>query len=223
MSVLIYPDSKTAGNVAATLLAASMIENPYETIGLTYDSVLDGTFEKLSEMVRSGLFAMQQTRLYQLCEFVPTTEQSVSIRGLLKDAFLDAAKVRDEQYVIPYAADRNWAQICSDFENDILEHGGLDVILLALRPDGSLLYNLAGSELAPVTHVEPIGTDKVVSAGMATVMRAKKLIVVAAGTDCADAAVRTLGGEISNAVPASYLQLHQNVTFILDEEAASLL
>jgi glucosamine-6-phosphate deaminase len=58
---------------------------------------------------------------------------------------------------------------------------------------------------------------------MATVMRAKKLIVVAAGTDCADAAVRTLGGEISNAVPASYLQLHQNVTFILDEEAASLL
>ncbi len=223
MSVLIYPDSKTVGSVAATLFAASVIENPYETIGLTYDSVLDGTFDKLSEMVSDGLFAMQQTRLYQLCEFVPTTDQSVSIRGLLRDAFLDAAKVRDDQYVIPYVPDRNWAQICSDFENDILEHGGLDILLLALRPDGSLLYNLTGSDLAPVTHVELIGTDKVVSAGMATVMRAKRLFVVATGSDCAEAVVRTLGGEISSTVPTSYLQLHQNVTFILDEEAASLL
>ena len=85
------------------------------------------------------------------------------------------------------------------------------------------MYNLPGAEMAPITHVELIGNEKVVTAGLATIMRSKKLLVVATGKDSAQAAAKALGGSVESDQPASYLQLHQNVTFILDEEAASLL
>jgi len=223
MSVLIYSDHRTASVVTATLLVSSVIENPYENIGLTYDSVLDETFEHMCAMHKDGLFRFSDARIYQLCEFVPNDSQTPGVFDLLNDILFSEATVNPEQYIVPFAEGKNWARICNDFENDIFEHGGLDVVLLVLRADGSLLYNPAGEELAPVTHVELIGSEKVVSAGIATIMRAKKLFVFATGSESAQAVQQALGGAVSDSIPASYLQLHQNVTFILDEEAASLL
>ena len=223
MSVLIYRDKQTTGIAAATLFAAAVMENPYLTLGLQYDSNLEDTFSSIRTMLQQELFSLQHARIYQLCEFVPSEENSMSVSRLLYDSLLKDSDANEEQYVVPFANGRNWAQICTDFENDIFEHGGLDLVLLVFRPDGSLLYNLPGEELAPVTHVEKIGEDKVVSAGMATLMRAKKLIVVATGSDCAEAVAHALGGSVSHEEPVGYLQLHGNATFLLDEEAASLL
>ena len=223
MSVLVYKDPAIAGKAAATIIAANLMENPYANIGIAYDSLLEPVFEEISSMLNSGLFSLQRSRLYQLCEFVPTDENPTGMFQLLYDAFLKNASLSEEQYVIPYVPERNWAQICSDFENDILDHGGLDLTLLALKPDGSVLYNLPGSDLAPVTHVETIAGEKVVSAGMSTIMRSKKILVVATGDSCADSAVQTLGGTVNADQPFSYLQLHRNITFIMDEKAAALL
>ena len=221
MSVLIYPTAEAAAKAAAAIFTGTALENPYATIGITYDSVLDETFRCIRQSVSEGVLSFSNHRFYQLCEFVPSEESSVALRSLLKNAlFTDSEPT---QYVVPYSKNRNWAEICSGFEQDILEHGGLDFSILVLRPDGSLLYNLAGDELAPITHVEKIGGEKVVSAGIATIMRSKKLLVFGTGEDIASTVSKTLGGSVSDKQPASYLQLHQNVTFILDEKAASLL
>ena len=223
MSVLIFSDAALASKAAATVLAGNLLENPYANIGLTYDSSLDGIFHALQELVANNILSFANHRFYQLCEFVSASEETPVIRKLLNDSLFGQHAPSAEQYVIPYYPNLNWAGICARFENDILEHGGLDLTILVLRPDGSLLYNLPGEELAPVTHVELIGSEKVVSAGMATIMRSKKLAVVAIGESVAEATAKVLGGAVSNQQPASYLQLHQNVTFILDEKAASLL
>ncbi len=225
MSVLIYRDRQTAGAATATLFAAAVLENVHLNIGITYDSVLEPAFESLRAMLSNGLLSLHGARMYQLCEFVPKAdeEQGPTIYGLLKETAFAETEFSAEQYIVPISDQGNWAQICNRFESDILEHGGLDFAILGLRPDGSLLYNLAGDDLAPVTHVEKIGEEKVVSAGMATLMQAKKLIVTATGADCAEAVVKALRGSVCDKQPASYLQLHQNTIFILDEEAASLL
>lgn len=221
MSVLIYPNTEAAAKAAAAIFVGTALENPYATIGVTYDSVLDETFRYVRQAVTDGVLSFANHRFYQLCEFVPGDENGPSLRSMLQETLLKEAQ--PEQYVVPYDKNRNWAEICAGFEQDILDHGGLDFTILVLRPDGSLLYNLAGDELAPITHVEMIGGEKVVSAGMATIMRSKKLIVFAAGTDAAETVSKALGGSVNDRQPASYLQLHQNVTFILDERAASLL
>lgn len=223
MSVLVYKDEENVGKAAATLIAANLMEDPYSNIGLAYDSLLEPVFKELSSMLNSGLFSFQRARLYQLCEFVPLKDYSSGMVHLLHEALLKNAVLSEDQYIIPYMEDRNWAQICADFENDILDHGGLDLTVLALKPDGSVLYNLPGNELAPVTHVETISGEKVVSAGMSTIMRSKKILVIASGDSCADSVAQTLGGAVNAEQPFSYLQLHRNITFIIDEKAASLL
>ena len=220
MSVLVYSDAEMCGRVLSTLVAAAMIENPYNTIGLMYDSVLSPAFKILSDMTKDGFVSFEKARIYQLCEFVPLNELSVSVKELLSEEILSHAGITDDQYIVPFSQDKNWAQMCSDFEDDILEHGGLDISILALRPDGSLIYNLPGNELAPITHVERIGDDRIVCAGIATVLHSKKIYIVATGSDCAEAVQKTLKNEISDSNPASLLQLHQNTTFILDEQAA---
>lgn len=223
MSVLIYPEQHTVSVAGATLFASALMENPYASVGITYDSVLDDMFGCLNAMLSNGVFSFERARIYQLCEFVPGEEPSADIQKLLEESLFSGFVPSPGQYVIPYYENRNWAEICSDFEDDILEHGGIDLALLVLRRDGSLLYNPAGKELAPITHVEMVGSEKIVTAGLATIMRAKKLLVVALGRDVAEVVSKTLGGSVSSESPASYLQLHQNVTFLLDEEAASLL
>lgn len=220
MSILVYSDAEMCGRVLSTLVAAALIENPYINIGLMYDSVLTPAFTILSNMTKDGFISFEKARIYQLCEFVPSDGLSVSVKELLSEEILSHAGISDDQYIIPFSQNKNWAQMCSDFEEDILEHGGLDISILALRPDGSLLYNLPGNELAPITHVERIGDDRIVCAGTATVLHSRKIYVVASGSDCAEAVQKTLKNAISDLNPASFLQLHQNVTFILDEQAA---
>ena len=223
MSVLIYPNSETASRAAAILFVANVLENPYGTVGLTYDSVLDEMFRSVRKMSEKGILSYPNNRFYQLSEFVSPGEGTPSIQSMLRETLFGNEAPAAERYIVPFYPQMNWAAVCSRFENDILDHGGLDLSILVLRPDGSLLYNLAGEDLAPVTHVEVIGKEKVISAGMATVMRSKKLIVLALGEDVAEITAKALGGSVSNQIPASYLQLHQDVTFILDEKAASLL
>ncbi len=220
MSVLVYSDVEMCGRVLSTLVAAALIENPYSTIGLMYDSALSPTFKNLSNMTKDGFISFEKARIYQLCEFVPSDELAVSVKELLFEEILSHADISDDQYIVPFSQDKNWAQMCSDFEDDILEHGGLDISILALKPDGSLLYNLPGNDLAPITHVERIGDDRIVCAGTATVLHSRKIYVVATGSDCAEAVQKTLKNAISDSNPASFLQLHQNITFILDEQAA---
>ena len=65
--------------------------------------------------------------------------------------------------------------------------------------------------------------EKIVTAGLSTLMSAKKLIVLMTGRNMAEIARRTIRGAVDSSLPASMLQLHAAATFLLDEEAASLL
>ncbi len=79
---------------------------------------------------------------------------------------------------------------------------------------------MPGSELAPVTHVERTESGRAVTVGMSTVMAARRVIAVLSGFDLAKIAPLVITGPVLPGVPASYLQLHHNAIFMLDEDAA---
>ncbi|MBQ1676229.1 MAG: hypothetical protein II065_02230 [Bacteroidaceae bacterium] len=92
-----------------------------------------------------------------------------------------------------------------------------------MSSDGSLLFNAPEEGIAPTTHVELFRGDKIVTAGLSTLMSAKKLIVLMTGQAMAETAQGAIRGAVRSDLPASMLQLHAAATFLLDEEAASLL
>ena len=222
MSVLVFSDAQTAAAAAATLLAGQLIEKPSLVLGVDCAPALVSAFHSLSAMPANGLLNWGKATVFQLSERV-REEGKASLRSFLDESLLGDLALKSAQVLAPADASDNWADSCHGFEDAILQAGGMDVALLTVGPDGSLLFNGPEGEIAPTTHVELYQGDKIVTAGISTLMSAKKLIVLMTGRDMAEVARSAIRGAVNTALPASMLQLHAAATFLLDEEAASLL
>ena len=222
MSVLVFSDAQTAAAAAATLLAGQLIEKPSLVLGVDCAPALVSAFHSLSAMTANGLLNWGKATVFQLSERV-REEGKASLRSFLDESLLGDLALKSAQVLAPADASDNWADSCHGFEDAILQAGGMDVALLTVGPDGSLLFNGLEGEIAPTTHVELYQGDKIVTAGLSTLMSAKKLIVLMTGQEMAEAARSAIKGAVNSSLPASMLQLHAAATFLLDEEAASLL
>jgi glucosamine-6-phosphate deaminase len=132
----------------------------------------------------------------------------------------------------------NLYQSCIDYEMKIKSYGGLDFQLLGIGRTGHIGFNEPGSHinsgtrvitLEHITRVDAatsfIGIEnvprKAITMGIGTIKNAKRIVLMAWGANKSKIIQETIEGEISSIVPATYLQQHNNTSFILDEEASS--
>lgn len=221
MSVLIYRDAQSVGTCAAVLVASHLLSDPKCVIGVDYHEVLLPVFGTLSDMTDSGLLNWSDAQIYQLYEFLPGEDGEQRIANLLGKALFAKTDISEKQYAVPFSSELTPEEISATFERSILNDGGLDVALLAVRQDGALLMNTSVNS-EPGTHREIIDTDGFITSGLATVMQAKHPIVVAIGKNCSGAVKAMLLGNLTDS-PLAALRLHPGATFVLDEEAAELL
>ena len=222
MSVLVFSDAQTAATAAATLLGGLLLEKPSLVLGVDCASALVPTFASLRAMTANGLLSWSRATVFQLSERV-REEGKDSLRAFMDESFYGELSLDEGKIMAPADNADNWADSCHGFEDAILQAGGMDVVLLAPGSDGSVLCNAPEGEIAPTTHVELYNGDKIVTAGLSTLMSSKKLIVLMTGREMAETARGAIRGAVNSAKPASMLQLHAAATFLLDEEAASLL
>ncbi len=222
MSILVYRDKATASAAAATMLSACIIEKPSSVLGLDYAPELMPIYRTVARMTSDGLLDWGDVRVFNLYEHVKS-DAGVSMNAQLGGALLDKVNICTENRFLPNTESRDWSVACNDYESEILGVGGLDTVFCAIRADGSIAYNQGESELAPVTHVERTDAGRVVTVGITTIMSAKRIIAVMIGPDKAEMAGRVFNGSIVPSVPASYLQLHANAIFLLDEDAAEMM
>lgn len=126
------------------------------------------------------------------------------------------------------------------YERDIEAAGGIDVQILGIGRTGHIGFNEPGSSLASLTRVKTLseqtradngrffsGSDEVpkhcITQGLGTIMRARHLILLAFGEGKAEAIAGAVEGPVSSSLPASIIQLHPQVTVIIDDAAASRL
>ena len=219
MSVLVYRDKSIAGAAASTLLAAQIIEKPGCVLGLDCAEELLPVYRAVARMTADGLLDWSEVRAYNLSESVRADAEE-SVMSKMQAALYGRINIAQENCFAPGADAGDWSVVCNRYENDILEAGGIDMMFLAVGRDGSIAHNLGAAELAPVTHVERTENGRVVTVGLATVMSARKIVALMTGEDRTEIAGRIFNGPVTPQVPASYLQLHPNAVFLLDEAAA---
>lgn len=222
MSVLVYRDKATACAAAATLLSACIIEKPASVLGLDCAPELQPIYRTVARMTSDGLLDWGDVKTFNLYEHVRADAEK-SVEAQLGGLLLDKVNLKASNRFAPRSEASDWSVVCNEYETSILSAGGLDTVFCAIRADGSVAYNLSASELAPVTHVERTEEGRVVTVGLTTLMSAKRVVAVMLGQDKEDMAARVFGGSIVPTVPASYLQLHANAVFLLDESAAEKL
>lgn len=131
----------------------------------------------------------------------------------------------------------NVHSLCKAYEREIIEAGGLDLVLCDLMPDGSLAYNEPGSALNSTCRLIMLGSDArsriaehfqsetvpktAVTLGIGNILSANKIICVAWEEDSAQALFDTVEGAMTDLVPASFLQVHGDACIIADLDASS--
>lgn len=131
-----------------------------------------------------------------------------------------------KQFNILNSQTKNPDKECAEYEAKIAAAGGLDLAVLGIGPNGHIAYNEPGTSFDSLTHLAKLDQQKFkfgLTMGIKTIMAAKKIILLAKGAAKAEIIKRAIEGPVSESCPASVLQTHADVTWLLDPAAASLL
>lgn len=211
-------------------------------LGLGTGQSLTPVFEELTRRHEAGL-SFANVVVFNAYEYFPLNEGSKNSSLVkLHELFLDKVDVKPENV---FSFDGTIAQNmvtehCRAYEKQIKAHGGIDILVLGIGRRGNVASNEPGSGLTSVARLvltdditrnemnmsfvsqEPVPPCSV-TLGMSNILKAKKIFVTAWGDEKADIIQKMVEGNISDDIPATFLQTHADATVVIDLAAAAKL
>lgn len=229
MGILVYKDAAAACAAAATLFAAQIIEMPDSSLGFVTGSTPAGVYGRLVNMTASGMLDWSDIKTFNLSEYAGLPEGSPdSSLACMEELLFAKVGVKRRNIHVPKGDVKDLSASCAAYEDEIAAAGGIDLQLLCLGRNGSVGFNAPGKEFSPMTHAvalpesDPRAKPRyALTMGIGTIMNARRIVMLATGAEKAEAVARMLNSAVSPAAPATVLQLHRKVTYIMDEAAAS--
>jgi glucosamine-6-phosphate deaminase len=235
---LASPDA--IARMAAESISTLVTQQPGCVLGLPTGSTPIATYAKLVESHNAGL-SFADVATFNLDEYVGLPDKhEQSYHHFMATQLFDHIDIDTDRTHLPDGMADDLDTECQASENDIANTGGLDLCVLGIGTNGHIAFNEPGCALDSRTRVvglspETISTNsrlfdspddvprEAISAGIATILDAKRLLLLAYGGSKAEAVAQALAGPVTSDCPASYLQNHPDCTFLLDTESASLL
>ena len=212
-------------------------------MGIGSGSSLTPIFHELIKRHQAGKLSFKNVVVFNAYEYFPLSEENVN-RGInqLKERFLNHIDIDVENIFTPDGtiAQNDVQEHCRQYEQHIKELGGLDVILLGIGRMGNIATNEPGSSLTSASRLILIdetsreemkmsfGSQESVppcsiTMGVSTILSARKIFLTAWGEEKADIIKKTVEGKVSDAIPASFLQTHNDAHVVIDLSAAAKL
>ena len=224
----------------ADLIREKSKQNSHCVLGLATGSSPIKVYEELVRMHKDEGLSFQNVISFNLDEYYPMQKSNVqSYDYFMREHLFNHVDILPEHINIPdgMVSDEDLYQSCVDYEMKIKSVGGIDFQLLGIGRTGHIGFNEPGSHLNSgtrnikldnITRVDAapafLGIDnvptKAITMGIGTVSTAKRIVLLAWGANKADILKKTIEGDITSHVPATYLQNHNNTTFVLDEGAS---
>jgi glucosamine-6-phosphate deaminase len=240
-----YKSSLEASNLVAqeiaNLIRDKQRENKKCVLGLATGSSPIKVYEELIRLHNEEGLSFENVITFNLDEYFPMDKSNIqSYFYFMHEHLFNHVNILPENIHIPDGniSIDNLYQYCIDYEMKIKDAGGLDFQLLGIGRTGHIGFNEPGSHLNSGTriitlnHITRIDAApsflgienvprKAITMGIGTVRDAKRIVLLAWGSNKSEIIKETIEGEISTAVPATYLQQHNNTTFVMDEDASS--
>lgn len=226
---------------AAELFAAQILLKPNCVLGLATGSTPIGTYQKLVEWYQSGRLDFSQVKTVNLDEYVGLDgNNDQSYRYFMNHNLFDHVNIDKANTNVPNGLAADLAAEGERYEELIRSLGGIDMQLLGIGNNGHIGFNEPHDSFDGITHEVQLTEStiqanarffasmdevpkKAISMGTGTIMKAKKVVLVANGEKKAQCIYDTCYGPITPQVPASVLQMHPDCTIIVDEAAYSLI
>ena len=239
MEVIVKKNYEEMSKAAATLFAAEIMENPKTILGMATGSTPVGLYKELVKMYEAGDLDFSQVTTFNLDEYIGLApEHDQSYHYFMNDNLFDHVNIDKTRTFVPNGLEADSDKACSEYNEIIRKQGGVDLQLLGLGHNGHIGFNEPGAAFEKETHCVDL-TESTIEAnkrffeseddvprqaytmGIKNIMQAKKILVVVSGEDKADILKEVLYGPITPEVPASSLQLHNDVPIVADEAALS--
>lgn len=237
MKIYKAKDYKDMSRKAANIISAQVIMKPNCVLGLATGSTPIGTYDQLVEWYNKGDLDFSEVTTVNLDEYkgLPRTNDQ-SYYYFMHQHLFDRVNIDPERTNVPNGMEPDAEKECGRYEELIRSLGGVDLQLLGLGHNGHIGFNEPGEAFEKETHCVDL-TESTIEAnkrffasaddvpkqaytmGIKTIMQAKKILIVVNGENKADIVERAFFGPVTPEVPASILQLHNNVTLVGDEAA----
>lgn len=233
--------SKMVAQEIAELIRSKQSKNESCVLGLATGSSPIKVYEELVRMHKEDGLSFNNVVSFNLDEYYPMTKENrQSYHYFMHQYLFNHIDIKPENVNIPDGTVvlEELNQYCVDYEMKIKEAGGLDFQLLGIGRTGHVGFNEPGSHINSGTRIITLdhitrvdassdfnGIDNVpkraITMGVSTILRSKRIVLMAWGQNKAAIIKRTIQGDISSEVPATFLQNHSNATFVLDQFSAS--
>ncbi|CAL2088662.1 putative glucosamine-6-phosphate deaminase-like protein BT_0258 [Tenacibaculum sp. 190524A05c] len=242
---VIFDDSEEASKIVALEIAELIKQKADEgsmcVLGLATGSSPIKVYEELVRFHKEDNLSFSNVITFNLDEYFPMQPDDLqSYYHFMHEHLFNHVDILPENINIPDGtiSPEDIYQYCIDYELKIKAVGGLDFQLLGIGRTGHIGFNEPGSHYNSGTRVITldhitredaasafIGIDnvpkKAITMGINTIKNAKRIVLLAWGLNKAKVIQKTIEGQVTSQIPATYLQDHKNATFILDEESSS--
>lgn len=244
---VIFSDS-VAASVAvaheiADLIRSKQAKGKNCVLGLATGSSPIKVYEELVRLHKEEGLSFKNVITFNLDEYYPMEKDDVqSYWYFMHEHLFNHIDIPKENINIPdgMVSRENLVEYCLNYDKKIKECGGIDFQLLGIGRTGHVGFNEPGSHrnsgtriitLDYITRADAAGAfhgianvpKQAITMGVRTVMKADRIVLLAWGNNKAKIVREAIEGEVTSEVPATYLQEHDNTTFILDEEASAQL
>jgi glucosamine-6-phosphate deaminase len=242
MLLVLKANDEELGREAATIVANAVLRNPALRLGLATGNTTLGMYQELARLHKRNALDLSQVVTFNLDEYLGLPpEHTQTFHYFMHQNFFSQVNVDPRNIHIPDGAiSGNYVQYCRGYEQAIRDAGGIDLQILGIGRNGHIGFNEPTSSLGSRTRLKVLSKETIddnrkffapgekipecaITMGIGTILEAKRILLLASGSSKAAAIANAIEGPITASVTASALQLHPDVTFIVDQQAGALL
>lgn len=243
MEVIIVKDAAELARTASAIIAEQVKAKPDSVLGLATGSTPEDTYKLLIKAHQEDALDFSGVTTFNLDEYLGLPkDHEQSYHWFMHDRLFNHVNIKPENINLPDGTTKDPEAEGARYEEKIAAAGGIDLQLLGVGSDGHIGFNEPGSSLASRTRVKTLTEQTIkdnarlffggnesevprfsLTMGVASIMDARRLLLLASGPRKADVIQALVEGPVTASVTASVLQMHQYATVVVDEEAAAKL
>ncbi|MDB4004914.1 glucosamine-6-phosphate deaminase [Flavobacteriaceae bacterium] len=245
INTIIHENSQEASYYVAQEIVSLVTQRQQEgkkmVLGLATGSTPIKVYEYLVQAHKEEGISFSNVISFNLDEYFPMDRESVhSYVRFMREHLFDHLDIPNTQIHIPdgQQTKEDVRTYCKNYEQKIIEAGGIDIQILGIGRTGHIGFNEPGSSLKSKTRLVRLDRitrldaasdffgkenvpSKAITMGVGTIMDAKRIVLMAWGEGKANIIKQAVEGPIQESVPATFLQTHPNCDFIIDRAAAT--
>ncbi|MBQ5696423.1 MAG: glucosamine-6-phosphate deaminase, partial [Clostridium sp.] len=239
--LMVVNNYEELSKVAAKEFSKVIKEKENAVLGLATGGSPVGMYKELIKMYEQKELNFSKITTVNLDEYIGLNpEHNQSYRYFMNNNLFNHINIDKSNTFVPNGLAEDLEAQCKEYDQKIVELGGIDIQLLGVGNNGHIAFNEPNNELSSGTHIISLTDNtieanarffdniddvprKAITMGVGGIMKAKKIILIASGESKAEAIKGIFSGKITTANPATMLQMHRDVTVIVDEAAAKLI